>query len=266
MNMIIHSMAGQIAIGDSLRNPKFISGGRLRQFDLAAANPMWNQDGYDTMFYEADSYERYIRGYPNSSSADWGWIQHILASLTSTGRAVVVLDTGVASRGSESKGTKRERDIRAAMIEDNSLEGVILLPENLFYNTPAPGVLVCLNKQKGEDRQNRYILIDASREYEKGKPKNILTGQGAERVLSAFRDFKDVTGFSKVISLEEARDNDYDVSPSRHVIREAAISVPTIADALQALDDADRRIAAARANLNAVLGPIQTTQSERAQS
>ncbi|MFX8262749.1 N-6 DNA methylase, partial [Acinetobacter baumannii] len=76
-----------------------------------------------------------------SSSADWGWLQHMLASLSETGRMAVVLDTGAVSRGSGNQGSNRERDIRKAFVEHDLIEAVILLPENLFYNTTAPGII-----------------------------------------------------------------------------------------------------------------------------
>jgi type I restriction enzyme M protein len=103
MNMIIHDMEGVIGIGDTLRNPKFLEGSRLKTFDLVTANPMWNQDGYDTDFYDSDPFNRFKLGYALASTADWGWVQHMLASLNGKGRAVIVLDTGAVSRGSGGK-------------------------------------------------------------------------------------------------------------------------------------------------------------------
>ncbi|MFI5417718.1 MAG: N-6 DNA methylase, partial [Candidatus Lutacidiplasmatales archaeon] len=78
MNMIVHDMEGEIAIGDTLRNPKFLEAGGLRKFDVVVANPMWMQDGYDGGFYENDPYGRFTAGYPTANTADWGWIQHML--------------------------------------------------------------------------------------------------------------------------------------------------------------------------------------------
>ena len=65
--------AGTVAIGDTLRNPKFLNGSKLQTFDLVAANPMWNQDGYGGDFYEGDTYGRFSLGPAPTSSADWGW-------------------------------------------------------------------------------------------------------------------------------------------------------------------------------------------------
>lgn len=99
MNMIIHDMEGQITIGDSLRNPKFLENSSLSQFDLVVANPMWNQKGYGDV-YNDDPFERFGFGGTISNNADWGWIQHIFASINDKGRAAIVLDTGSVQRGS----------------------------------------------------------------------------------------------------------------------------------------------------------------------
>ena len=134
---------------------------------MVTANPMWNQK-FDARTYENDSFERFGRGVPPSSSADWGWVQHMLASLKDGGRMAVVLDTGAVSRGSGNQGSNKERDIRRQFVERDLIEGIVLLPENLFYNTTAPGILLCLNRHKPADRRGKMVLINASKEFEKG--------------------------------------------------------------------------------------------------
>jgi type I restriction-modification system DNA methylase subunit len=81
-------------------------------------------------------------GTPPTSSADWGWVQHMAASLSDHGKMAVVLDTGAVSRGSGNQGSNRERDIRKVFVERDLVEAVVLLPENLFYNTTAPGIIL----------------------------------------------------------------------------------------------------------------------------
>lgn len=217
MNMIIHDMEGDIAIGDTLRNPKFLEGSVLKTFDLVVANPMWNQDGYDTEFYEADTFNRFEGGYPPASSADWGWIQLMFASLNKNGKAAIVLDTGSVARGSGNKGSNREKEIRKAFVDNDWIEAVLLLPENLFYNTTAPGIILILNKNKPKERKNRIMLINASLEFEKGRPKNFITDDKIEKIVKVFHDWKNIDKFTKIISNEEAERNDYNLSPSRYV-------------------------------------------------
>jgi type I restriction enzyme M protein len=91
MNMIIHDMEGDIQIGDTFRKPKFRKGNHLQTFDRVVANPMWNQSEFKEKDYDADELDRFPKGagYPGGK-ADWGWVQHVLASLKPRGRAAVV--------------------------------------------------------------------------------------------------------------------------------------------------------------------------------
>jgi len=221
MNMVIHDMEGTIEIGDTLKNPKFRDGNSLKKFDRVVANPMWNQ-GRDSLPYINDDYfindelERFPAGSPGGK-LDWGWMQHIYSSLNETGKAAVVLDTGAASRGSGNQSNNKEKDIRKWFIEHDLIEGVIYLPENLFYNTPAPGIIIFLNKQKPDKRKDKIFLLHAGKEFEKGDPKNYITVEGIERITETFKQFKDVEKFSRLVDKDEIVKNDYNISPSRYI-------------------------------------------------
>lgn len=239
MNMIIHDMEGEIAIGDTMQNPKMLEKSILRQFDLVTANPMWNQDQYNTEFYENDTFDRFTFGYPPASSADWGWVQLMAASLSNKGRAAVVLDTGAVSRGSGNQGTNKEKDIRKAFIEKDWIEAIVLLPENLFYNTTAQGIILVLNKNKTKERKGKILLLNASQEFGKGRPKNFIPDEKILKIANAFHEYKDVERFAKVISLDEVVKNDYNLSPSRYVeTGEAEIhrEIPELLDELAELE------------------------------
>lgn len=240
MNMIIHDMEGEIAIGDTFRSPKFLNGSKLKTFDLVAANPMWNQDGYDDAFYDADAYGRFPFGFAPASSGDWGWVQLMLASLNKTGRAVIVLDTGAVSRGSGGQGSNRERDIRKQFVDRDLIEGVVLLPENLFYNTPAPGILLCLNRAKPKTRHGKVILINASKEFDKGRPKNFIPDENIMKIAKAFHAGKEMPNFLKIITNEDAAKNDYNLSPSRYLAVDGGAEVLSVEDALVVLREAEQ--------------------------
>jgi type I restriction enzyme M protein len=219
MNMIIHDMEGQIEIGDTFRNPKFRENNRLMTFDRVVANPMWNQDMFDEKDYDADVFGRFPNGagFPGKQSADWGWMQHILASLNSNGKAAVVLDTGAASRGSGNANTNKEKEVRKWFVDNDYIEGVLYLPENLFYNTTAPGIVIFLNKNKPTERKNKMFLVNASQEFAKGAPKNYITGEGIEKIVFAFLEWKEVEKFSKIVTKEEIARNDYNIAPTRYI-------------------------------------------------
>lgn len=220
MNMFLHDYTdASFAIGDSFTNPGFgAQASGLQQFDYVVANPMWNQDVYEEHFYEHDPWERFQTfGIPPRASADWGWLQHIAASLNEHGRAAVVLDTGAVSRGSGSKSSNRERDIRQKFIEADLIEGVVLLPENLFYNTTAPGVIILLNREKPAERKQQILLINATNYFIKRKPKNELTAEGIAAITETYRTWETREKLSWVVTLEELQKADYNLSPSQFV-------------------------------------------------
>jgi len=216
MNMFIHRMEANIALGDTMNRPAFLNkDGSLKTMDIVVANPMWNQNTFTQETYENDPYGRFIYGYPPNSSADWGWVQHMFKSLKDKGRMAVILDTGAVSRGSGNEGSNREKDIRKAFVENDFIEAVLLLPENLFYNTTAPGVILIINKDK--KNKGKILLINASKLFEKGRPKNFLPESAINKIAEIYQNFKEEEGLSKIITKEEAAKNDYNLSPSRYV-------------------------------------------------
>ena len=219
MNAFLHDFIGaDIQIGDTFRNSKFLeNNAKLQRFDYVMANPMWNQKEYNDEFYDNDSWQRFSYGNPPSSSADWGWVQHMHASLKDNGRAAIVLDTGAVSRGSGSKNTNRERDIRKKFVEEDLIEGVILLPENLFYNTTAPGIILLLNRNKPEERKDEILLMNLTNYYDTQKPKNVLTDEGIDAATAAYNAWESREKLSRVITLEDAQKTDYNLSPSQFV-------------------------------------------------
>ncbi|MCZ7681136.1 MAG: N-6 DNA methylase [Sandaracinaceae bacterium] len=176
MNRIIHDMDGEVVRGDSMRNPKFRGpDGRLKKFDLVVANPMWNQPN-DPEFYGNDPFDRFLpTGGATTGKADWAWLQHTVASLKDDGRAAVVLDAAAMTRGT---GNDRERAIRRWFVERDLIDAVIQLPDNIFYNTTAAGIIVVLRKKKPASRAGKIALIDASAEFVHESPKNRLSEAG----------------------------------------------------------------------------------------
>ena len=241
MNMIIHDLEGEIQIGDSFRKPKFRDGNRLRTFDRVVANPMWNQIEFKENDYDADELDRFPKGagFPGNK-ADWGWMQHILASLKSEGRAAVVLDTGAASRGSGNANSNKERDVRRWFVEQDLIEGVLYLPENLFYNTTAPGIVIVINKAKPKERQGKLFLLNASEEFKKGDPKNYIPGDAIVRIADTFIVWKEVEKYSRIVPLEEIAKNDFNISPSRYIHTGEGEEYRPIADILEELEDLEK--------------------------
>ncbi|HAL56637.1 MAG TPA: DNA methyltransferase, partial [Bacteroidetes bacterium] len=257
MNMIIHDMEGEIQIGDTFRKPKFRTGNRLRTFDRVVANPMWNQTEFKEKDYDADELDRFPKdaGFPGSK-ADWGWVQHILASLNDKGRAAVVLDTGAASRGSGNANTNKEKDVRRWFVEQDLIEGVLYLPENLFYNTSAPGVIIVLNQAKPQERKGKLFLLNASREFSKGDPKNYIPADAIVRIADTFTAWKEKEKYSRIVTREEIAKNDFNISPSRYIHTGEADEYRPIAEIVEELNALEDEAKATDAALKAILARI----------
>lgn len=218
MNMVLHDMDGEVVRGNTMTNPKFLEGSSLKKFDVIVANPMWNQDNIASEIYESDPYERFLTGYAPDSNADWAWLQHTTASLKPAGRAAVILDAATVSRGSGNQGDHKEKAIRRQFVLNDWVEAVIALPDNLFYNTAAPGVIIVLNRNKPKGRRNKVLLIRAVDDYRRDKPKNVLTPGAIAKITDTFQHFTEIANYSKTVALDELSARDFDLSPSAYVV------------------------------------------------
>jgi type I restriction enzyme M protein len=263
MNAFVHDMEAEIALGDTMKAPRFTDDGSLRTFDKVTANPMWNQK-FGLEVYENDPFSRFTRGTPPASSADWGWIQHMAASLKPDGKMAVVLDTGAVSRGSGNQGSNKERDVRRVFVDGDLIhpgdlvEAVILLPENLFYNTSAPGIILVLRRggPGGCPHAGEILLINASKLCAKGRPKNYLTDEHIGQIYEVYCDWRAEDGLSAIVTTAEAARNDYNLSPSRYVATDDVEPPLPLEEALVLLAQAEEARAEADAELDAVLAEL----------
>jgi len=257
MNRIIHDMDGEVLRGDSMRNPKFREGETgLKRFDIVVANPMWNQP-FSSDVYENDPFGRFEeQGGITTSKADWAWLQHTLASMKDTSRSAVVLDTGAVTRGSGSKNEDKERNIRKWFVENDHIDGVILLPDNLFYNTTAAGIVVVLRKNKPKDRKGKITLVNAGREFKKGTPKNYLPEDAIHKIAETFHKGEPVEGFCTVITNEQAAENDFNLSPSRYLANGSEIAFRPMSELLVELENLDTESDRLSNELRTLLGAI----------
>ena len=257
MNAIIHDMEAQIARGDTMINPKFkAASGQIAGHDIVVANPMWNQP-FNRGLFANDPFDRFhTRGGITTGKGDWAWLQHTLACLNQRGRAAVVLDTGAMTRGSGARHEDRERNIRKWFVEHDLIDGVILLPDNLFYNTSAAGIIVVLSKRKPAARKDKIVLLNASRRVRKGRPKNYIPEEDIRPLAAAFAKGEPVEGEVAVITRERAEQADYNLSPSRWVGQVDAVAqrpIREIIAEMQRLDDEAREVDARLAEMLLVL-------------
>ncbi|WP_327025188.1 N-6 DNA methylase [Micromonospora sp. NBC_01739] len=242
MNTIIHDMDVDLQRGDTMINPKFRdSAGRLQRFDVVVANPMWNQ-AFDPSLFEEDPYDRFTEaGGVTSGKGDWAWLQHALAVMNDGGRAAVVLDTGTLTRGSGSRNEDRERNIRKWFVDHDYVEGAVLLPDNLFYNTNAAGIIIFLSKRKPAARKGKVLMLNASRRFTKGRPKNFLSSADVLELARIYQEGVPVDGELAVVDVDDIVASDYNLSPARWAARADQMECRTIAEVADDLTTLERR-------------------------
>jgi type I restriction enzyme M protein len=211
MNMFLHGVySADIRKGDTLGNPQHTQGGELMTFDRVIANPPFSLKKWGKDEADADPYGRFPYGTPPKDSGDLAFVQHMIASLNAEGMAGVVMPHGVLFRGSS------EKAIRQGMLEDDLLEAVIGLPAGLFYGTGIPACLLIINKNKPAERKGKVLFINSELEYQEGKNQNSLRPQDIEKIVQTFEDFADVRRYSKVFTLAEIAENDYNLNIRRY--------------------------------------------------
>ncbi|MGC9101428.1 MAG: N-6 DNA methylase, partial [Caldisericum sp.] len=138
----------------------------------------------------------------------------IASAANNDGRVGIVIDNGCLFRG------KKEGAIRQRVIENDLLECVILLPEKLFYNTGAPGAILVFRINKPEERKKKVLFINASNEFEKHpevRKLNRLSEGNIKRIAQAYLEYRDNAGFSRVVSVEQIKANDWNLNVSLYV-------------------------------------------------
>lgn len=214
MNMIFHNIRNaRIEQGDTLLNPKLVTGGTLNQYDIVVANPPFSQN-YTTANMQFK--ERFQNWMSKKKQADFMFVQHMIAVLKNNGRMAVVMPHGVLFRGGE------EQKMRQRLITGSEghpsciLECVIGLPQGLFYGTGIPASLLIINKAGAADRKGVFF-INADREYKEGKNQNSLRPEDIEKISYVYHNKIEITGYSRLVTKETLKDEDYNCNIRRYV-------------------------------------------------
>ena len=136
------------------------------------------------------------------------------------------------------------------------IEGVIYLPENLFYNTTAPGIIIVLDKAKPKERQGKLFLLNAARDFTKGDPKNYLADDAIVRIAETFTNWREVEKYSRIVGLKEIAKNDYNISPSRYIHTGEGEEYRPIAEIVEELEALEEETATTNAILKSILTKI----------
>jgi type I restriction enzyme M protein len=179
-------------------------------FDRVIANPPFSLAKWGKEEANNDSFGRFPYGTPPKDTGDLAFVQHMIASLNAKGKLGVVVPHGVLFRRSS------EKEIREGILKDDLLEAVIGLPASLFYGTGISAALLIINKKKPTERKNKVLFINGELEYQQGKNQNRLQDSDIQHVLNVYNTFKDEKRYSKVVSIDEIRENDYNLNIRRY--------------------------------------------------
>jgi type I restriction enzyme M protein len=222
MNLSIHGLEGDIEREDSLQSPAFTNAeqNELTRFDRVLANfPFsadWAKDDLqDDPWGRFDWHEKL----PRADRGDYAFIMHMAEQLkgpdrgdNSGGKAAIVIPHGVLFR-------KHESRYREHMLEEDIVEAIVGLPENLFQNNSIPSAVLVLNTDKPAEREGEVQFIHAADEafYEELSNQNELTQDGLDHIVGNFREWATEERVSRTVSLDEIRENDYNLNIALYV-------------------------------------------------
>jgi type I restriction enzyme M protein len=213
MNMFMHGIEEfNIVRGDTLANPAFLHNDELKKFNVILANPPYSISQWDDKSFEKDPFGRNIWGSPPAGCADYAFQQHIHQSLDPiNGRTAILWPHGILFR-------EMEKTMRENMIKTGTVECVIGLGANLFYNSPMEASILVCNNNKAENRKDKILFIDALNEVKREKTNSFLTNDNIERIHNAYLDFKNEEGFARVMTMQEVLDNKGNLKVSKYIL------------------------------------------------
>ena len=231
MNMILHGVHHtrfDIKLEDTLEHPQH----EKLDAEAVVANPPFSaQWSASPLFMTDDRFSEYGKLAP-SSKADFAFIQHMIYHLAENGVMAVVMPHGVVFRGAA------EGHIRKYLIEEkNYLDAVIGLPANIFYGTSIPTCILVFKKCR--EHPDDILFIDASQYYEKVKTQNYLRDEDVDRIVDTYAKRITIDKYSYVASLDEVRENDYNLNIPRYVDtfeEEEPVDIDAVATELKELD------------------------------
>ena len=231
MNMIMHDIHYRkfdIKQEDTLEHPQHIE----NRFEAIVANPPFSaQWSANPLHMNDDRFSQYGKLAPKSK-ADFAFVQHMIHHLDDNGTMAIVLPHGVLFRGAA------EGHIRKYLCEDrNYLDAVIGLPSNIFYGTSIPTCILVFKKCR-EDSDN-VLFIDASNHFEKAKNQNHLRDEDIDKIVNTYKNRTVEDKYSHIASLEEIKENDYNLNIPRYVDtfeEEEVVDLDEVSKELKALD------------------------------
>lgn len=195
--------------------------------DAVVSNPPYSQH-WDPKDMEYDPrFKEY--GVAPKTKADYAFLLHELHHLKADGIMTIVLPHGVLFRGKTPKiydkdgnmlpielreEGQAEGRIRANLIEKNNIDAIIGLPANIFFGTGIPTLIMVLKKNRGNEG---VLIIDASKGFIKDGKQNKLRACDVKKIADTYRERKEIPGYSRVVTRDEIRRNEYNLNIPRYV-------------------------------------------------
>ena len=245
MNLYLNGVEDfSIVCGDTLRNPAFLDGSRLRTFDIVLANPPYSIKEWDRAAFENDKWGRNFLGTPPQGRADYAFIQHILASIDEkSGRCAILLPHGVLFR-------KEEEDIRKNLVEADLIDCVIGIGPNLFFNATMEACIYICRANKPAERKNKILFINAVKEVTRRNGESFLEEQHIQKIVDAYNGYTDVDNFCTVADREQIEHNEFNLNVSLYAY--ANVVERNVVDLKSALGDWQEQHSVVMQNINAL--------------
>jgi type I restriction enzyme M protein len=255
MNLFLHGIEDfDVVRGDTLANPTFLDGDRLRRFDVVLANPPYSIKQWDRAAWQSDKWGRNAYGTPPQGRADYAFWQHILCSMDQvSGRCAILFPHGVLFRD-------EEREMRRQIVAADVIEAVIGLGPNLFYNSPMEACVVICRSEKAQDRTGRILFIDAIDEVTRESAQSFLTLSNIARIVRSYRNFEEEAGFSATATLTDIATNSSNLSIPLYVERGGSNVTANLAESLTEWRESSSDLRVAAADLFDLLATREVSQ------
>ena len=264
LNLIIRNVDGLVVQKDVLKNEittiyklestdqfsniKIVDELQEEKFDIIVSNPPYSlgwEPKYDERFY---GYELAPK-----SKADYAFILDIVYRLSNNGQAFIILPHGVLFRGAS------EEKIRKQLIENNLIDSIIGLPDKLFMNTQIPTLILVLNKNK---KTNDILFIDSSKNCIKKSKQNDMNEEHINKIISTYRERKEIEKYSHLASYEEIVKNDYNLNIPRYVDTSEEKKLPDLKEVVKDIIEIDNEIEKVNKELKELVEQLEGTNPE----
>jgi type I restriction enzyme M protein len=286
LNMFLHNLDGDIQRGDTLVNPRHTtSQNGLMTFDRVIANPPFSQDKWweplelndgkiidgksgkkRNVKYSADlkdPFGRFGLGTAPRTKADFAFIQHMIASTKDDGRIGVVVPHGVLFREGDEGNIRKGLLVGQDNIKGDLIEGVVGLPDKLFFNTGIAAAVLIINKNKPAALKNKVIFVDASAEFGEGKAMSFLRESDIKRITTEYKKAKQtlvdageqtedklsdllnsvtVDKYLRVVDIAEIQKNDFNLNISRYIDTSEKEETVCITSTLERLNEINEKL------------------------